>query len=583
MGNAMKYQSLNTKQIFNLELKKGRQLCPECSHLRKHKNDKCLEFYPETNSAFCFHCNTTFFEYKPYEAKQYVVPEWKNKTDLTDKSVRYFESRMIKQETLNLMNIYSDVEYMPQHGKKVEAICFPYFLDGQVKNIKYRGPAKSFKMYSGAELILYNIDCLKQFNQVIITEGEIDALSYINVGLLNTVSVPNGANSNLEYLDNYIHLFDDIKTIYLATDQDTKGIELRDELIRRFGAEKCKLISFKECKDANEYMLKYSPDALYQTINEARDCPVKGIFKVSDLQAELREYFEQGVQRGKELGVNEIDKFVTWETSRLAIVTGVPGSGKSEFVDYIVTKLNLLHGWKAAYFTPENYPLKYHYSKMFEKYIGKTFNKSKANDVEYDMAYEYLQDNIFWILNEEDLSLDKILEGAKALVRTKGIKILVIDPYNKIDHQYEKGSSETQYISKFLDKLIMFGKLNDILIFLVAHPAKMQNGEIPSLYSISGSAHFYNKCDYGFTVHRTTDERNVMQNQIEVYWKKIKFKHLGEQGVSQLKYNYNNGRFETGTVDYWDNGNWIIKSTEDIIRELPEMDLNYNDSIIVPF
>jgi len=552
----MKYQSSNTKQIHNIEFVKGRHLCPECSPSRKKKS-KDLEYYPDGNTAYCFHCNTTFFEYKPYEAKQYTIPEWKNITNLTDKAVKYFQSRMIKQETLNLMKVYSDNEYMPQFSKPVECICFPYFLDGKVKNIKFRGANKSFKLVSGAELLLWNIDCLKHFSQVIITEGEIDALSYINIGLLNTISVPNGANKNLEYLDNYIHLFDDIKTIYLATDQDTKGLELRDELIRRLGAEKCKLVSYKECKDANEYMMKYSPTELHKTITEARDCPVKGVFKVSDFQVELREYFEQGVQKGKELDINEIDKFIRWETSRLAIVTGVPGSGKSEFVDFLVAKLNMLYRWKAGYFTPENYPLKYHYSKMFEKYIGKQFNKNKASEVEYDTAYEYLQDNIFWILNEEDLSLDKILEGAKNLVRTKGIKVLVIDPYNKIDHQYEKGASETQYISKFLDKLIMFGKLNDILIFLVAHPAKMQANEIPSLYNISGSAHFYNKCDYGFTVHRTTDERNVMQNQIEVYWKKIKFKHLGEQGISELKYNYNNGRFETGTVDYWDNSNWL--------------------------
>jgi len=579
----MKYQSVNTKQVHNLELKKGRQLCPECSHLRKNKKDKCLEYYPETNSAFCFHCNTTYFEYKPYEAKQYFAPEWKNKTDLTDKAVRYFESRMIKQSTLNLMKVYSDTEFMPQIGKDTEVICFPYFMDGKLKNIKFRGGNKSFKMVSGAELIFWNIDCLKECNEVIITEGEIDALSYINLGFTNVLSVPNGANTNIEYLDNYIHLFDDIKTIYLATDQDTKGIELRDEFIRRFGAEKCKLISFKECKDANEYLTKYSPDALKLTINEAKDCPVKGVIKTTDIQVELRDYFENGVQKGKEIGFTEIDKFITWETGRLAIVTGIPGSGKSEFVDYLVTKLNLIHGWRAAYFTPENYPLKYHYSKLFEKFIGKKFNKKFSNEVEYDTAFEHIQQNIFWILNEDDLTIDKIIEGAKFLIKTKGIKILVIDPYNKIDHQYDKNSTETQYVSKFLDKLIMFGKLNDILIILVAHPRKMQKGEVPTLYDISGSANFYNKTDYGFTVHRIMNGDNVMTNEIQVHWQKIKFKHLGEQGVSELKYNYVNGRFETETVDRWDNTNWIIKSNEVVITDIPDQELFYEQRETQPF
>jgi twinkle protein len=574
----MKYQSSNTKQIHNIEFKPGRQICPECSHLRKKKGDKCLEYYPNTNSAYCWNCNTTYFEYKPYEPKQYKVPDWKNITELSDKAVKYFESRMIKQETLVKMKVYSDREFMPQLSKESEVICFPYFLDNQLKNIKYRGANKSFKLVSGAELIFWNIDCLKNYDWVIITEGEIDALSYINSGFDNTLSVPNGANNNLEYLDNYIHLFDPLEKIYLAVDQDTKGIELRDEFIRRFGAERCKLVSFKECKDANEYVLKYSGLELRETITNAKECPIKGLIRADNIQVELREYFETGIQKGKDIKFGEIDKYITWETGRLAIVTGVPSSGKSEFVDYLVSKLNLIYKWKAAYFTPENYPLKYHYSKLYEKLIGKGFSCNKSTDIEYDIAYEHISENFFWILNEDDLSIDKILESAKFLVKTKGIKILVIDPYNKVEHQYDRSLSETQYVSKFLDKIITFEKLNDILIFLIAHPRKMNRGDVPTLYDISGSANFYNKADYGFTVHRMFNEDNIMTNEIQIHWQKIKFKHLGEQGISELRYNYNNGRFETGSVDHWDNTNWLIKydvqeSEDDIFKQLIEPEL----------
>jgi len=569
----MKYQSTNTKQIYNVEFKNGQQTCPECSHLRKKKTDKCLNYTESKGVAYCHHCNTTFFEYKPYESqKVYVVPEWKNITSLSDKAVKYFEGRMIKQETLVKMNVYSDNEWMPQFEKETECICFPYFQDGVLKNVKYRGAKKSFKLVSGAELLFWNIDCLKDYNEVIITEGEIDTLTFINNGFDNCISVPNGANKNLEYLDNYIGLFDTIKTIYLATDQDTKGIELRDEFIRRFGSDKCRVVSFKDCKDANEYFLEYGGIEFKELLNNSKDIPVEGITTANNLQTELRDYFNNGIQCGLKLDVHEIDQFITWETGRIAIVTGIPGSGKSEFIDYVVARLNLLFGWKAAFFTPENYPLKYHYAKMFEKFIGKKFTKEKASDIEYDIAYEHIKENMFWILNEDDLTIDKILENAKHLIKTKGIKTLVIDPYNKIDHQFTRSVTETQYISKFLDKLIMFGKLNDILIILIAHPKKMERGMIPSLYDISGSANFYNKADYGFTVHRQFDENNLMTNEVEVHFQKIKFKNLGSQGVSQLKYNYNNGRFDTGIIDNWDNSNWLIK---DIKPVLANEDLNF--------
>ena len=556
----MKIQSSNTKQIYNFEpgtRNEERKLCPECSHNRKKKTDKCLAWDNTNKRGYCHNCMASFFEYSPHEPKQYVVPDWKNITDLSDKAVKYFTGRMISQKTLNLMKVYSCQEFMPQFAKEAGVIAFPYFMNERLINIKFRGPNKSFKLVSGAELIFWNVDCLKESKEVIITEGEIDALTFIENGFFNTLSVPNGANKNLEYLDNCIDLFKPIEKIYIATDQDTKGIELRDELIRRFGAERCYIVSFKDCKDANEYFLKYT-NQFKEIIQNAQPVPVKGIIEAGNIYADIADLFNNGIQRGKEIGLKEIDDKITWETGRLAIVTGIPGSGKSEFVDYVVTKLNLLNGWKAAYFTPENYPLKFHYAKLFEKVTGRKFNKSDANEVVFDTAFDYIKDNFFYILNEEDFTLKTILDTAKILVKTRGIKTLIIDPYNKLEHKYT--DSETQYISRFLDQLITFAKINDLLIFLIAHPVKMgkkQDGstEIPSLYSISGSANFYNKTDYGMTVHRKVDDQNVMIHQVDLHIQKIKYKHLGEQAVVELRYDHKSGRFNN--FNEMDLSNWL--------------------------
>jgi twinkle protein len=556
----MKIQSSNTKQIYLFDPgTKGqeRHLCPECSHLRKKKADKCFAWDNKEKRGYCHNCQTSFFEYSPHEQKQYFVPQWKNKTDLTDKAVKYFEGRMIQQKTLNRMKVYSDVEFMPQFNKEMPVICFPYFLDSKLINVKFRGPQKSFKLVPGAELIFWNIDCLKESTDVIIVEGEIDALTFIEHEFYNVLSVPNGANKNLEYLDSCIDSFKDIKRIFIATDQDTKGIELRDELIRRLGPERCWIVSFKDCKDANEYYQKYGPD-FKDLIENAKPVPFKGIIEVSTMYSDIFNLYTQGVQKGKEVNIAKIDEFITWESGRLAIITGIPSSGKSEFVDYIITKLNLLHGWKAAYFTPENYPLKFHYAKLFEKLIGKRFSDKKSTELEFDMAYDYVRENFFYILNEEDFKVKSILESAKILVKTRGVKIVVIDPYNKLDHQYK--DSETQYISRFLDEIINFAKFNDVLIFLIAHPRKMSKGEVPTLYDISGSANFYNKTDYGLTVHRKTCEEGTMINEVDVYIQKIKYKHLGSQGVVNLKYDYETGRFNPGVG--CDLSNWLVPSNE---------------------
>lgn len=576
----MKIQSTVTKVIYSFEPgNKGeeRHLCPECSHNRKKKTDKCFAWNNKQKIGYCHNCTASFFEFNPHEPKQYVVPEWTNKTALTDNAVKYFESRMISQPTLIKAKVYSDTEFMPQYNKEVPVICFPYFFNEKLINIKFRGPKKSFKLIAGAELIFWNLDCLKKYNEVIIVEGEIDALTFLQAGFNNVMSVPNGANNKLEYLDEYIDLFKPIQKVFIATDQDTKGIELKDELIRRIGAEKCYVVSFKDCKDANDYLQKYG-DAIKDVIKESKAVPVKGIIEAGNFYGDIRDLYENGIQPGKKINVNKVDELVTWETSRLAIVTGVPSSGKSEFVDYIIAKLNIMHGWKAAFFTPENFPLKYHYAKLYEKLIGKKFSKNKSTELEFDMAYDYVRENFFYILNEEDFTIKSILDSAKILVKTKGIKILVIDPFNKLEHIYK--DSETQYISRFLDQLITFAKVNDILLFLIAHPVKMQkvNGkfDVPSLYNISGSANFYNKTDYGLTVHRKSGDDGVMINEVEIHIQKIKYKHLGTQGIIDMNYDYESGRFNPyGGRDL---SNWLIQESEEYI----EPNLNF-DKIEPPF
>lgn len=583
----MKYQNNITKLVYDFDFTdaKKRYKCPNCSIGSKRKNPQDLQYYAQTKTAYCHKCQSSYFEYKQFNReKEYVIPKWENKTDLTDKAVKYFNSRMISQNTLVKMKVYSAKEFIPQHNSIQDCMCFPYFADDKLINIKFRGPQKSFKLVPGAELIWYNINALKSNDEIIICEGEFDVLTWVENGFDNVISVPNGAGGNLEFLDNTIELFNDIKKIYLATDNDSPGIKLRDELIRRLGPEKCYLINFKQYKDSNDYFCGYGGIEFKNLINESIQVPVEGIVHIDSMYNEIVELYEEGVQGGKEILFQDLDKNITWETGRLAIITGIPGSGKSEFVDFLICRLNLIHGWKAAYFTPENYPLKFHYRKLHEKFSGQKFQK-KTDSTDFLSIYEYVSNNFYYIMNEEDMKVDSVIKSAKALVKQKGIKILVIDPYNKLEHQYSGRKTETQYISEFLDILTNFAKFNDVLIFLVAHPTKLPKHEKPTLYSISGSANFYNKCDYGITVHRTFDENNLMTNEVEILIQKVKFKNLGSQAEVKLKYNYINGRFETTfkDVNSWDYVNWLQPELKLENYQSIEQDYEYLQNDSMPF
>lgn len=553
--------------------------CPQCHDQRHDKRDKSLSINLETGEFNCHYCGFSgcAAEKEPWEKEdrpwnntspiRRQKPDYKKPaprkdcSSISGKALEWFRGRGISEKTLTAMKVTEGLEWMPQKNGKANTVQFNYYHNGELVNTKFRTGDKCFKLCSGAELLPYGIDNIKGTKECIITEGEMDALSFIECGRCDVVSVPNGANSNLDYLDHYLEeYFDDKETIYIASDTDTKGVVLKEELIRRFGAERCRVIEYGDgCKDANEHLMKYGRESLLKCIENAPEIKIEGVFTVSDFEQSLDALFEHGLQKGVTIGHDNFDRLCSFETKRLCIITGVPSSGKSEFIDEIAERLNIRYGWRFAYFSPENAPLAYHASKLIEKFTGKHFDKDHLTYGEYKQVKQHLETNFFFISPKNDFRVDAILERAKFLVRRKGIKALVIDPYNRLEDESE-GKNETKYISRLLDKLTNFAQQHDVLVILMAHPTKMQKNkdgepEIPTLYDISGSANFNNKADFGIVVHR-----NRLENTVEIHIKKVKFKHLGECGMALFKYNLNNGRyspFVNGTEPVWDNSNHL--------------------------
>jgi twinkle protein len=590
------YDTLNRQEYWlTLRRNSGQEktTCPKCSQTRKPSNQKdpCLSWDHASNVGHCHNCHTSFTVFARIQPKkEYRLPQWKNNTELSDKAVQWFESRGISQFVLRRMKITEGPEFMPQDGKEMNTIQFNYFRDEILINVKYRTGSKHFKMFKDAEMIFYNLDGIKESDSVIIVEGEIDALTLIESGYANVVSVPNGASTgsnNLQYLDNCIDYFDNKKEIIIATDNDQPGISLRNELASRLGIERCYKLNLNDCKDANEVLVKHGKHRLVEIIESKEAFPIEGVFTASDLFDELDILYRDGLKSG--LKINDpIDSLITFERGRLYTITGIPGHGKSEYLDYWLTKLNIIHGLKFGYFSPENYPLQLHQSKIISKLTGARFAKESLPYDCFVDSVNHISDNYFWVMPPDKFDIDTILEKARYLVLRKGISAFVIDPYNKLEHRQERGESETNYISRFLDTLTNFCHKNNISIFLVAHPRKMQKQkeggkmEIPNLYDINGSANFFNKTDFGITVYR-----DFFEKIISVHVQKVKFKHLGEIGSVNYVYNQDSGRFvENGiSIETWDNKNWIgsnIPIQEDY-RMQPNRDFYHNEKYEAPF
>ena len=572
--------SLSTRQIYEIEANKNgenQMPCPECSQNRRKKHIKCFSYNAEKEVGYCNHCETRFVKHNPHEEKQYIKPtlEWKNFTKLSENAVKYFESRKISQKTLLSMNIGEKKEYIPQLEKEVNCIFFPYFKNCELINTKFRDARKNFKLISGAELIWFNYDCIQkcieQKGELVIVEGEFDALSIIQSGHEFVVSVPNGANiGKMEYFDSSFELLNKVETFILAVDNDLKGIELKNELIRRLGFEKCKIANFKEFKDANEYLVNKDAESLLNELKNAKILKAKDVYEVADFENELDAYFENGLPQGKTIDIPELDEKIRWLTGHYATVTGSPASGKSEFIDFVCARLNLLHQWKIGYYSPESAPLAVHFSKVFSKFSGFKFGK-KYNHSESDRysVQDYINENYFWVNPVDDIKLDDILAKFEYLVRAKGVKVFVIDPFNRIETDQDYLHDKLLYIKKTLKKIISFVKKNDCLLFLIAHPTKLQKtkeGKFPmaSMYDISGSADFFNMTSYGISVRREQDDETLeflSYGQVAISKAKLN-ETMGSTGIWEFRYNINNGRYITDNknkeVDF-DNSNWITK------------------------
>jgi len=556
-------------QISVVHTGENKQVCPVCSAERKNKKAKCFSFNYGKEQGYCSHCNAKFVlkkerEFIKRETVVYNRPKWKNNTELPDGVIEWFEKRRISQKTVKEFKITSGKKYLSQQGKEVNVIEFNYFRDNELINIKSRDREKNFALESGSELIFYNLDSAKNQKQVIIVEGEMDCLAMHEAGFPNCISVPNGAtlsrNAELKYFDNCIDFFEQDVEFILALDNDEPGIKLRDELGRRIGYDKCYKVQFKDCKDANDCLVKYGKQGIIEALNEKTDYPIKGVFTCYDIEDDIDNFYYNGLPEGSKIGVPEFDELISFHPGYLTIVTGIPSHGKSEFVDFIMTKLAVNDKWKFGIYSPENRPLQLHFSKISEKLVGKPFSGyEKMNKLELDKSKEYFSNSMYFIKPKEDYSLDSILDTVRSLVRKHGVNAFIIDSWNKLDHKDKTGDSDA--IGNQLDKIVHFCELNMVHCFLVAHPVKgyKEKGavkfDVPTLYSINGSANFYNKADIGITVYRNFGNEN---QSTEVHVQKVKFKHWGKTGIVDFNWNPKNGRYH---ITHPDHSNWIVKDS----------------------
>ena len=529
---------------YDLPVGKKESPCPKCSHERSSKNQKakCASLDWDRRLGTCHHCGEVFqlHKYKRKGQVEYSKPKENDNTELDNRVAEWFSSsRSISKDTLQRAKVTTSPGW----------IEFNFYAYGELVNRKSRNGQKHFRLEKNCEMVWYNHDALFNFSDIIITEGEIDTLSYMECGLDNVISVPNGAK-NFGFLDSSIDLFDHIDKIYLSIDDDEAGQELQAELIRRFGAEKCHIIDLHGEKDANDFLVANGGESLRSCYDNATPVPLDDVKTLNDIAGEFDEFVLEGAKPGFQIGLTEFDSVFSTYTSQFIVVTGIPGHGKSDWIDMMTMGYNQKYGWKIAYASPENKPDYIHAHKIWRKHFGPP-EKKDVGTPEFISKRQHLSEN-FYFIDMDHFTLEKVLKKGSELVKRKGIRCLVIDPYNKVRMESGKGMSIPDYTMEFLTQIDVWSKKHDCLVILAAHPRKMQrkeSGEFeePTFYDVKGGGEFYDMSYHGLSVYRDYAEKHT---KIKVL--KCKFQNLGENGAeTYFTWDPPTGRFEpksTGVV-----------------------------------
>lgn len=560
-------EDARASQVREVELQ-----CPRCDEGRTKHERPTLHVFLDNEQWFCKHCGFAGNLLQGIQQEAYkhsndelkinpFIQNYRPSLTINKPAIESFKNKSISEQTLQHFKVGQAKVYFPELQETINCLIYPYYQEHRLVNLVYLyGKFRNHEI--GGSAICFNYDKIDMEHTYIVFD-ELEVLSFFEAGKENVISFFGGfshenepiekiKNKMLDFLSPIEEKLKNVKKITIALPNNEKCNILKEELLRRIGKERCWVVQPpEEGYSWNKVLVDYGKQKLLWLLDTAKPIPVRGIFDVMDIEEKLDELYYNGLRKGSTSGFASLDSFYSVVPGQWTVLTGIPGHGKSNFLDALMVNLAVNHDWRFGIFSPENQPIARHFASIMEKYYSAPFDLGKANRIseqQKEEGKEWLHKHFSIILPDEDdsWSIDSVLDLAKVLVYRRGIKGLVIDPWNELDHSRPSNQTETEYVSAVLTKIRQFARNYDVHVWLVAHPAKLYKEKdgrypVPTPYDISGSAHYRNKADNAIAVWRNVGHED--QDVADIHVQKIRFKEVGKVGLVSLRYDSQNGSF----------------------------------------
>lgn len=430
----------------------------------------------------------------------------------TETIYQYFEKRCISRETVDAFKLQSD-----DHGM----IVFPFFENGVNVFEKFRRPwkpkpdeKKKEWRAPGTKPVLFGMDLCSFAQPLVITEGEIDAMSLYEAGVANVVSVPSGCE-DLSWIENCWDWLEKFRRIILFGDNDEPGRRMVQQVAKRLDESRCAIVEDypvweargRECKDANEILFALGPFALIEAVESARQVPIKGLIDLGTVTP----YDPTTVPRIKTM-IPALDATIGGlAEGSITIFTGGSGEGKSTISGLLL--LNAIEqGHNVCAYSgelpKEQFQEWINLQCAGSEYIGLKYDAVSGRSVPYlswqvqQRLSEYYGGKFFLFDNNEIFEhnqAESILEVFTMAVRRYGCKLFLVDNLMTSLSDVEE---ETRAQGKFIGAIKKFATRFSVHVLVVAHPRKRKPGEAFGKSDVSGNSSIVNLADSAIVVEK---------------------------------------------------------------------------------